>query len=877
MVLTGPKITFNSAIQLVNRYCGSLPQDKFTKLSVICKKYKRDEMYFAELTLPMNSPFRTTIKGKPMNNYDDAKKSAALELCKRLFRHQLLDKNLLPIKSKADAEDKAKKYLNIPEETIKKGLPQPGTKKRRQHLNMVKDELLIDSDLQTTQIGFLCGGKLNCSSFPLYSKKWGEVNIIVQFIKVFWSKYELPLDDIKKYHEKASTIFFNINTNIMLYNHSEAGHSVYYVPLTKKDKIDLTVLSKVNDVEMKAFEEEPKNNCLKPLKHFNFEIEKYANGVVVPLYRSPEVFYTLDIIWDESPLTEFPEAKKEYPTYKDYYLKRYNASVGNDDQPLLECKHFSKEFNYLEMTDPSSKNINSKHPKFIPELCLVIPLAASLEQEIYESVGYQCTEREKELFTSQPLEYKCVEELVQYYMRYNCKNLCLRLQNINTMSIFPGMILQALTPLHTKESFNLERLEILGDSFLKYSVGNYLYCKEVMSHEGTLTIERSNIVANKTLYTLAKAKGLDESFQGVMLEPSTAAPPGFYVKKEIEKQLKEENVNPKDWISYPKSALGKCEEVYNPWTEQLIPDKNLADSVEALIGVYLLCGGENAARHFMKWLGFEFIDENVKFPYTAIVGEKDIKVAESLVKSLYKKSCLDNVEKTINYRFKDKITDCYQRLEFLGDSILDYLITGYLFSKNQSYTPGQLTDLRSHYVKNETLARLAVYFNFHKYMFHMAPKLDNTIQKFINMLQQGENDFNTEDDKVEAEDVEVPKALGDIVESLIGAVYQDSNQNLEVTWDVVEILLEKEFEETKNEVPMNNVRALYEKVPLVKFQFVEPSKEEPAKYIVRMPGYKDLIGTGKNKRTAKQAAAKLALNHLKFSETISVRAITKSS
>ncbi|KAL7643352.1 UNVERIFIED_CONTAM: hypothetical protein RMT77_006644 [Armadillidium vulgare] len=233
---SGPKITFNSAIQLVNRYCGSLPQDKFTKLSVICRKYRQNEMYFAELTLPMNSPFRTAIKGKPMNNYDDAKKSAALELCKRLFRHQLLDKNLLPIKSKADAEDKAKKYLNIPEETIKKGLPQPGTKKRRQvykrgvclpfktgesfymykvyfqHLSMVKEELLIDSEPLTTQMGFLCGGKLNCSPFPLYSKKWGEVNIIVQFIKVFWSRYELPLEDIKKFHERASTIFYNINT-----------------------------------------------------------------------------------------------------------------------------------------------------------------------------------------------------------------------------------------------------------------------------------------------------------------------------------------------------------------------------------------------------------------------------------------------------------------------------------------------------------------------------------------------------------------------------------------------------------------------------------------------------------------------------------------
>lgn len=41
-----------------------------------------------------------------------------------------------------------------------------------------------------------------------------------------------------------------------------------------------------------------------------------------------------------------------------------------------------------------------------------------------------------------------------------------------------------------------------------------------------------------------------------------------------------------------------------------------------------------------------------------------------------------------------QVTDCYQRLEFLGDAVLDYLVTGIIFSSDNNYKPGQLTDLR---------------------------------------------------------------------------------------------------------------------------------------------------------------------------------------
>ena len=44
---------------------------------------------------------------------------------------------------------------------------------------------------------------------------------------------------------------------------------------------------------------------------------------------------------------------------------------------------------------------------------------------------------------------------------------------------------------------------------------------------------------------------------------------------------------------------------------------------------------------------------------------------------------------------------------------------------------------------------------------------------------------NEEDcDEGEEEDIEVPKAMGDIFESIAGAVFLDSGCSLDVVWDV---------------------------------------------------------------------------------------------
>ena len=78
-------------------------------------------------------------------------------------------------------------------------------------------------------------------------------------------------------------------------------------------------------------------------------------------------------------------------------------------------------------------------------------------------------------------------------------------------------------------------------------------------------------------------------------------------------------------------------------------------------------------------------------------------------------SGFDNFEEIIGYRFSDRsyllqafshasyypnrLTDCYQRLEFLGDAVLDYLITRHLFEDKRQHSPGTLTDLRYVFIK----------------------------------------------------------------------------------------------------------------------------------------------------------------------------------
>jgi endoribonuclease Dicer len=60
---------------------------------------------------------------------------------------------------------------------------------------------------------------------------------------------------------------------------------------------------------------------------------------------------------------------------------------------------------------------------------------------------------------------------------------------------------------NSNDAINLERLETIGDSFLKYAITSYLYCQHPSIHEGKLSHLRSKQVSNLNLYTLGQLRG----------------------------------------------------------------------------------------------------------------------------------------------------------------------------------------------------------------------------------------------------------------------------------------------------------------------------------------------------------------------------------
>ena len=134
---------------------------------------------------------------------------------------------------------------------------------------------------------------------------------------------------------------------------------------------------------------------------------------------------------------------------------------------------------------------------------------------------------------------------------------------------------------------------------------------------------------------------------------------------------------------------------YNLLTQHSIPDKSIADCVEALIGAYLIACGPKGALVFMKWLGLDLLSSgNEKqnknrgieiskeqastldifpIPPSPLINDNnDAKIQLEFLLNGYEK-----FEDLIGYKFKDRsyllqafthasyypnrLTDCYQR------------------------------------------------------------------------------------------------------------------------------------------------------------------------------------------------------------------------
>ena len=224
---------------------------------------------------------------------------------------------------------------------------------------------------------------------------------------------------------------------------------------------------------------------------------------------------------------------------------------------------------------------------------------------------------------------------------------------------------------------------------------------------------------------------------------------------------------------------------------------------------------------------------------------------------------LEELEKELNYTFKNKeilrnalIHKSYneglkkdlpdnEKLEFLGDSVINLVITDYLFTNFDHLNEGELSKMKAHLVSTDSLSRISLSMNLNDFVF----------------LGKGEEKNNGRHNK---------KISASLFEAVAGAIYVDSSYK--TTASVVISFFEKFLEKfSEKEIKINDYKSELQEVVQRKnnylpvYKIIEESGKPP--YLtftaaVYIESREIGRGTGKNKRQAEQDAALNALKKI---------------
>ncbi|KAH9627009.1 hypothetical protein KSS87_020660 [Heliosperma pusillum] len=598
-------------------------------------------------------------------------------------------------------------------------------------------------------------------------------------------------------------------------------------------------------------------------------------GKIVTAAHSGKRFYVDSIRYDMTAENSFPRKEGylgplEYSSYADYYKQKYGVELNYKKQPLLRgrgvshCKNLlSPRFEHSEEPEgESGEALDKTYYVFLPaELCFVHPLPGEL--------------------------VRGAQRLPSIMRRVESMLLAIELKNVFNSSVPASKILEALTAASCQETFCYERAELLGDAYLKWVVSKFLFLKYPQRHEGQLTRMRQQMVSNMILYHHALGRGLQSYIQADRFAPSRWAAPGVLPvfdedSKDEESFLFDHEKSDakigleRDEISYDDDEMEDGELEGDSSSYRVLSSKTLADVVEALIGVHYVEGGKSAANHFMKWIGIEieFNPEDIECP------NRPTNVPDNVLKSVD----FDALEGALMVKFNDRTllleaithasrpssgVSCYQRLEFVGDAVLDHLITKHLFFKYTNLPPGRLTDLRAAAVNNENFARLAVKHKLHMHLRHGSTALEKQIRDFVKEVRKelskpGFNSFGLGDCKA-------PKVLGDIFESIAGAIFLDTGLATSVVWGVFEPLLQPMV--TPETLPMHPVRELQERCQQQAegLEYKATRNGNLATVEVYVDGVQIGLAQNPQKKMAQKLAARNALVILKEKETPAVK------
>ncbi|CAE6441045.1 unnamed protein product [Rhizoctonia solani] len=480
---------------------------------------------------------------------------------------------------------------------------------------------------------------------------------------------------------------------------------------------------------------------------------------------------------DLNPLSLIIQDKPGEPQVSllDYYRRHRHEFEGiqNLQQPLIEATLLPGLSNQL---NPQESVIQRTTNYLVPEICYVSSITAP-------------TFRTASLIPS---------------VIWHIENVLIA-KEVN-LTFFQGqirdeLVMHALCSRMAHRAFSYERLEFLGDTFIKYASSAYLYGVEPSAPSGILHAKRQRMVNNRSLWLGAQTLGLPPCIQSEAFRPKQWFIPNVFVSK-------------KGHVHGEKSAtVEQAQLLSSRQYSRQIPPKAIADVVEAMIGAALLSGGEQLAFSVAKVLGLDapktcdWLDVVSYAPSKSMIMREPSYNRETLdgVMKITGIS-LDNPElllQAMQHPSMARHSESYERLEFLGDAVLDMLVVQSFFSDEEKWSPHHMTLIKSSMVSNRALAIICIESGLHRYLMHDMNSLAQSIVSFIDEVEKCKQMAQTDSQRLKYwSKLVAPKALGDVIESLLGAIYVSSGFSISRVKTVYDRLLKPFYDRYINKKAM---------------------------------------------------------------------------
>ena len=345
---------------------------------------------------------------------------------------------------------------------------------------------------------------------------------------------------------------------------------------------------------------------------------------------------------------------------------------------------------------------------------------------------------------------------------------------------------------------NYERLEFLGDCFLKMSTSIAMYTQQPELDEFSYHVDRMCLICNQNLFKSA-------------------------LKLNVHEYIRSREFDRRSW--YPLGLTLKRGKRGSIQTQHHLGDKTMADICEALIGAAYLTTYEEkntdlavkAVSKFVRnpihtmesWNEFYALYRMPEWQ-TAVATAVQVEMAAQIKEKLGYEFKYPRVLRAAfmhpSYPFHREKLPSYQQLEFLGDALFDMACVEFLFFRFPEADPQWLTEHKMAMVSNQFLGCLAVELGFHRHMRTFSQAIHKGVQAYVEDITAAREEAiekaihagKKEDEYSRdfwCESRRAPKCLPDVVEAFIGALFVDSGYKLAVVEEFFERFVRHYFDD----------------------------------------------------------------------------------